>query len=669
MVSQSLLNSFATSARPRIPRDMASMLESEMILTTGPDKGRAIRLWPWQRLIADTIPQKKWSRIFARGSVQSSKTILMFVGSLLYYLFEIGEDVGLGVPNVDMGLTIYNDKILPSIMATRYSEYLPERGRGSRGGKTSVIRFKNGARLYFFGAGGGDESRSSHTVRVVILTELDKFDESGDASKETNPVSQIEARTTSFGNDAKIIGECTVSTEQGRIWRETEIRGTGGRIFLQCPLCGDWHYPERKNLKRWDAAETVAEAGRIAEYVCPKCDRAWNDDARRDAVMDGIPLLVHRGQSVENGVVVGDVPDTDTLGISWTAIHSPLVPISKIAIDEWTRYREDDESIEKKLCQFVWTLPYAGDDTLSELTFAMLCKRASDEYWFNPLGVKMPDFKRADERPESNPNGIPKDCQFQVAAFDVQQHEIYYLIQGFGNGLTSYSLVYGVVDMMSDDEKRARVPTEDEVFGALNKALSMADSYKCASVWCDVSYKHVTAQRHIVEEWCFANGVNAVRGRGHGQADKMTGKSLDLLHGVPDSISARELNGGVVWFIDVDRQKDDLFSRCHRKPGDQGCIWFPRDVANEQKTGVNSGSGCDWILRHFQKQRKVFRKNGSRTVREWVENRKNHLWDCAVYCLSGAYVVQSEINSAEIDYVSVGKNTGFVSEIGIRATY
>ena len=68
--------------------------------------------------------------------------------------------------------------------------------------------------------GGSDKSRAGFTSRVVVLTETDGMDQAGATSRESDKVTQLEARTRAYGNRKRIYMECTVSTEGGRIWQE-----------------------------------------------------------------------------------------------------------------------------------------------------------------------------------------------------------------------------------------------------------------------------------------------------------------------------------------------------------------------------------------------------------------------------------------------------------------
>ena len=83
------------------------------------------------------------------------------------------------------------------------------------------------------------------------------MDTAGEASRETDPVSQLEARTDAYDAFGRpfICMECSVSIEEGRIWQEY-INGTQSRIACPCPHCGEYVTPEREHLRGWQEAES-----------------------------------------------------------------------------------------------------------------------------------------------------------------------------------------------------------------------------------------------------------------------------------------------------------------------------------------------------------------------------------------------------------------------------
>src|SRR5262249_41212324 len=150
---------------------------------------------------------------------------------VLYQLFEAGETVIVGFPDMNMGNDKWMNDFLPVIAASRYRDLLPTGGEGSRNGKIkSSVRFRNGAELRFMTAGGGDGKVSGFSSRVLSVTEADKMDESGESSREADRLKQLEARTEAYPESKLIFLECTVSIEEGRIWQEY-TKGSAAKIM------------------------------------------------------------------------------------------------------------------------------------------------------------------------------------------------------------------------------------------------------------------------------------------------------------------------------------------------------------------------------------------------------------------------------------------------------
>jgi hypothetical protein len=251
--------------------------------------------------------------------------------------------------------------ILPVVEKTRFARLLPATGEGARGGKVkNMVIFRNGAALKFFSGGGGDKSRAGFTTRVLIVTEADAFAASGEASEEANKLEQLVARTKSFGSEARIYLECTVTVETGIIWSQYKT-GSEAKIACPCTSCGAWVTPERSHLVGWQDATDVKQARATAHFQCPSCEAAIDDAERR--AMNERAMLVHRGQAIGEGAeIVGERPATETLGFRWSGFNNLFLSAGDLAVDEWNAARAPDEdSAERKMCQFVWCMPYTGD--------------------------------------------------------------------------------------------------------------------------------------------------------------------------------------------------------------------------------------------------------------------------------------------------------------------
>ncbi len=351
-------NFWRQARAPRL-RTMREFAEEEIRIPNGPFAGlkyRADRL-PYCDLWFEAVDHGPWNRFCATGPTQSGKTLTCFVIPTLYHLFEIGEGVGLGVPHMDMAADKWRKDLLPVIMRSRYCDLVPAVGGGSRGGKVQAIDFKNGATLRFLTGGGSDKTIAGYTVRVLVITETDGMDEAGGRSREADRVTQLEVRTRAFSDRKRVYMECTVSIEKGRTWKEYN-QGTASQILLPCPHCKKRVALEREHLRGWEDADNVVDAGEGASFFCCECGEAWSREECVAANKNGI--LVHRGQEVDSsGRVVGDPPKTNTLGFRWSAVNNLLQKPADIGADEWTAVRDDDEAnAEKKMCQFVWAVPY-----------------------------------------------------------------------------------------------------------------------------------------------------------------------------------------------------------------------------------------------------------------------------------------------------------------------
>jgi phage terminase large subunit GpA-like protein len=368
-------------ARSPSVRTMSQWAEDTIRLPNGPAAGERYRhrRHPISRVFFDEIDSGRWSRVAASGPTQNGKTLMCYVIPVLYHLFEMGETVIIGLPSLDMANDKWSEDFLPVIEASEYSHLLPATGEGSRGGQVKrSIRFQNGATLRFMTAGGSDKKRSAYTSRVVAITEADGMDESSETSREADKIEQIEARTRAFGRTGKrIYLECTVSIARGRIWQEIK-NGSDSRLVRPCPYCGEFVAPEREHLVGWSEAKTSEEAARLAHFICPACEHHWTDADRIEAAK-GIRIL-HAGQEIDRaGNITGEIPETQTLGFRWSAIDNPFTTPGDLGAEEWLAARDRNrENAEKKMRQFVWTLPYEPPEIdLTPLVAEEIEKRTS----------------------------------------------------------------------------------------------------------------------------------------------------------------------------------------------------------------------------------------------------------------------------------------------------
>jgi phage terminase large subunit GpA-like protein len=389
-----VLVSMVDQVRVKARRPILQFAEEEIVIPSGPFEGRkfsgrrnpVIALW---LTALQTSIENGWRRHCATGPQQSGKTLGCFVIPIMYHLFELRQTTVVGVPTLDIASDKWLEDLLPAINASRYHDLLPRFGPGSRGGVVdSRVQFGNGVTLRFMTGGGDDKSRANFTAQVLAVTETDGMDEAGSASRESDPISQLEGRTRAFGDRAKIYLECTISTEEGRTWQEIK-NGTDSRVAIQCPHCRHYVTPEREHLVGWKEGTDVLDAGEKTRVCCPDCGVLWDEKDRIAANQE--PVLVHKGQSVDiHGRVTGAAPRTDTLGFRWNCLNNLLQPMTIVGQEEWRASRDSDEdNAEKRMRQFFWAMPHQGKSKdLSNLNAEMVARRSTpDIKGFVPAGA------------------------------------------------------------------------------------------------------------------------------------------------------------------------------------------------------------------------------------------------------------------------------------------
>jgi len=622
------------AARAPAVRTIRQFAEQEIVIPEGKFAGRKWRAHrqPYGALLFDCLDRGPWRRRAILGCVQSGKTFHGFAVLVCYYLFEMRESVVCGVPTMDVAHDKWNDEIRPVIERTRYAGLLPASGAGSRGGtKLESVTLRNGAKLKFMSGRGKDEKRSGFTARVMVATEVDKFDAAGAASREADPISQLEARTASYDDSEREISlECTVSIEGGRIWQEY-LAGTTTRIIHPCPHCTKWVSPEREHLHGWQEAETKIQAAREASFYCPDCGEQITDEQRYRMVQQG--RLLHRGQELTpGGEIMGKPAETDTLGFRWSAFQNLFWSTGKIAAKEWSAARaEDEENAKKELLQFYWAVPYKPplwDET--PLSAEQIKKRVGRE----TKGL------------------VPEDAKFLTVGVDIHKRFGAWIAIAWREDGSGHVVDYGYFEILTDDlgVERAVCVALDE----FRENIVLAGWQTRAGqpripdqVWIDAGY-----QTAVIFEWVRRQGTDRrfrpCLGRGAGQQyaksyskPKKTGAEVKHLG---DGFHISLLPKDRVFCVEVnsDQWKSNLHERLATPEGQPGAlVFFHSTNPNEHTTIAKQIGESEKIQEEF--------KPGKGLLRRWVrQSRANHYFDagylatCAGHLLGVRIVGTSE---------------------------
>lgn len=605
---------------PRL-RSLREFAEAEIVIPNGPRSGERFRCTtqPFSRLWFDAIDSGKWRRFVAIGPTQSGKTLIAYVIPQVYGLFERGETVISGVPSMDMADDKWRDDLLPVLGLTRYATLLPSRGGGSRGGKinsaNSAVQMGNGATLKFMSGGGGDSKRSGYTARMVAITEVDKLDVAGDASREADKVSQMEARTDAWDDAAILILESTPSYSSGRVWREYTA-GTATRIAVPCPRCAVWVTPDRSCLKHWQTADTEANARSRARWVCPECAGEWSEDERIDMNRQGVG--VHRGQAVTSaGAIDGQEPPTQTYGLRWDAFNNLFWNAASVAAREWKAAREPDEvNSEKKLRQFVWALPWDPPQRdLTELDLHSLTRRCGT----TPRGV------------------VPEETRFVSAGVDIGKWRHHWAVTAWTADAVGTVLAYGECDVPSADmaEELAIVVALRELADALSEGYADAEGtlYTPSVVlvdsgnWTEAVYAFV---RERGRPWWASKGLGASQAGTRRYQRPRGASSQRMAFGDGYHVAALP-NGQYLVEIDADKWKDWLHARLRAPAGSAGSMVFHAGELHTHRT----------LSRHLTSERQSEEYvPGRGLVTRWenTARRANHYLDAVYMACVAAHI-------------------------------
>lgn len=358
----------ATRAGQSVPPcSYRQFLERYVVIPDGKSKGFRFRAdrQPVQNLWIDAIDSGQFTEFYFTAPSQFGKTLIAFVGPLLWHTCERSENFVLGVPFADMAANKWELDVLPVIESSPQLRRLkPVAGAGSAGGKIrDMVTLRNGVAIKLMSAGAQDTGKAGFTSRVLGVTEAAAFSTAGESSVEADPLRQLRARQRSYKeHERTTYVEGTVTLETDLPWRIKPF-STDSRIMTPCPKCSVWIAPERDDLIGWDGAKSENEAGQKSMWSCPECGECMTEDERRQSLMEA--KLVHRGQTVDPKTkeIIGPAPETSRLFFRANAFHNLFLDADSIGRDEWRASQIPEDSLErhsadKELCQFVHCLPY-----------------------------------------------------------------------------------------------------------------------------------------------------------------------------------------------------------------------------------------------------------------------------------------------------------------------
>ncbi len=473
-------------------------------------------------------------------------------------------------------------RLRPLIISTPALKARVEEERSRDAASNTLYREFPGGAIILVGA-NAPGGLAGNPVRRLFFDDADSC--TAEIGEEGDPLYLAEVRTTTFPNRKVYVNGTPKIEGESRIER-LFLRGDQRRYYVPCPSCGRFDfltwtgYANFSDLEDGGHYRIAWEEGRpeTAHCVCPGCG-AQISEAQKDG-------MFARGQwrATAQG-------DGRTASFHLSGLYSPHGWLSWAEVArEFLEVKNDPVALKG------WV----------NLRLGETWRRHQD-------ALKPQRLLGRFERWEAE---VPVGVGALVAAADVQDYGLVYLVVGYGAGEESWVIEYG--EIHGD-------PAKEGVWRELDRVRE--------TKWQHVSGREVPIEcmvvdsgghhTHEVYEYCkprYSRRVWAIRGGNDPRADLV-------------SRASRKNQGGVLlWTLGVDTGKDTIHSRLKIETAGPGCIHIPRpDHEHGRWLWANSEFAAQLASEVMVRKRDPRRG----WTRAWKQVRdRNEAWDLSVYCLA-----------------------------------
>jgi phage terminase large subunit GpA-like protein len=245
---------------PPLKLPLAEWIESTINLpSTVSHQAGKVRLWPYQRGIADAISDPGIERVTVVKSVRVGYSMLLTSALANFVANEPSQIIALLPTESDARDFVVSD-LEPTFAATPALTGLLTGEADETGRSTLLSRRFSGGSLKVIAAKAPRNLRR-HTARILLIDEADAME----SSAEGNPLILAERRTLSFGNRKIIMGSTPVSEETSHVLRSYAV--SDQRVFeCPCPACGVF------TEIMWKHIEWEPDQPETAAFRCPHCE-------------------------------------------------------------------------------------------------------------------------------------------------------------------------------------------------------------------------------------------------------------------------------------------------------------------------------------------------------------------------------------------------------------
>lgn len=438
------------------------------------------------------------------------------------------------------------------------------------------------------------------SARYLYGDEIDRWERN--VNEEGDPVDLAEARTSTFGRNAKIYYSSSPTLEGSSRINDLYLEGTQQRFFVGCPHCGEFQTLVFEQL-RWNSEHSEAH------YVCT-ASGCLIDEHHKTAML---PAGEWRAGAAGDGETESFQINALNMPLGWVSWGSLLKQYEKAAI---ALQRGDPEPMQvfynTRLAQ-VW-------DNAQERTRGSELMARAEDYALRslPLGVLI-----------------------LTASVDVQANRLELLIKGWGEGLESWTIDHRV--MMCD-------PAEERSWEMLDEELKKEFIHPHGQSMGISATAIDTGGHHTQEVYQFCRlrryrHVLAIKGeskRGRPILAARASKVDVTWRGTTDK------GGCELWMIGTDTAKDWLYNRFKLLDG-PGAQHFSKDLPSEYYDQLTV-------------ERKIRRFIKGREITDWTKAKsdRNEVLDLTVYSLAMAHYMglhrfqQADWNALKMRYAQTG---------------
>ena len=435
------------------------------------------------------------------------------------------------------------------------------------------VTFQNGMDLLFTWA-SSVAGLASESARYMFFDEVSKY----------HPRINLDLgdqRTNAYPHTKKLMYFTTPEDEFDPI--TTLIRNEADILYLLhavCPFCGESQRMTFDKI-RWpkDIRDPrKIEKKKLAKYICDKCEIAWNDSSRDQAVRAGRWEPYHHDKNWPFGEIRAMTEEEAPPRPENVALHLPS-----------------------------WYSPFVTQH--ESHPWKQIIVSTTEE---RLLKAKVADLP---------PQIVPESSVALTCFVDVQKRGFWFVVRAFARNYTSWNIHYGFLSSWAE--------VEDLIF---NSEYPMADGSGAMRIWRAAidsgggQYKEEQSSAEEVYFWVIKNRGRGVpvwptKGSSKPLANKIAiGKALER------APSGRAIPGGLqIIRLDTDKLKDLYHYRTDK------AIEFMADnsTGQEMASFLHNKTGRDYT-RQIMAEVKEEQKKGPGTYVQLYKD--NHLLDCEIGC-------------------------------------